>query len=91
MCERERGGETEGWRMGDVKGESSPIPSHPAGQVITALLGLHKDDGLVLLLSHDLLHQLEQSGEGGREGRPRGRGETEGKRDEGGGEKVERT
>lgn len=41
----------------------SPIASHSAGQIVAAFLGLHKDDGLVLLLSHDLLHQLEQPGE----------------------------
>lgn len=41
----------------------SPISSHPAGELVTALLCLHKDGGLVLLLSHDLLHQLEQPGE----------------------------
>lgn len=46
---------------------SSPVTPHPPGQVITTLLGLHKDDGFVLFLSHDLLHQLNKSDDGGKE------------------------
>lgn len=46
---------------------SSPVTPHPPGQVVTTLLGLHKDDGFVLFLSHDLLHQLNESDDGGRE------------------------
>lgn len=46
---------------------SSPVTPHPPGQVVTTLLGLHKDDGFVLFLSHDLLHQLNESVDGGRE------------------------
>jgi len=36
-----------------------PVSSHPACEFIASLLGLHEDEGLVLLLLHDLLHQLE--------------------------------
>lgn len=39
----------------------SPIPPHPARQLITALLRLNEDDGFVLLLCHYFLHQLNQS------------------------------
>ena len=46
----------------------SPISPHASRQVVTALLGLHKDNGLVLFLRHDLFHQLKQpDGEGKKE------------------------
>lgn len=32
-----------------------PVPTHPPCEVITPPLSFHKDDGLVLLLAHDLL------------------------------------
>lgn len=38
----------------------SPVTPHPARDVVTSFLGLHEDDGLVLFLRHDLLHQLDQ-------------------------------
>lgn len=40
-----------------------PVASHPACQVVAPLLSLHKDDGLVFFLGHDLLHELDQSSE----------------------------
>lgn len=39
----------------------SPIPPHLSRQIITTFLGLHKDDGFVLLFCHNLLHQLQKS------------------------------
>lgn len=38
----------------------SPVTPHPARDVVASFLGLREDDGLVLLLRHDLLHQLDQ-------------------------------
>lgn len=38
----------------------SPIASHPACEIITSFLGLHKDDRLVFFLGHNLLHKLDQ-------------------------------
>lgn len=38
----------------------SPVAPHPARDIVTSFLGLHEDDGLVLFLRHDLLHQLDQ-------------------------------
>lgn len=40
---------------------SLPITPHSPRQVITTLLRLHKDDGFIFFLSHDLLHQLNKS------------------------------
>lgn len=39
----------------------SPISPHLSRQIITTFLGLHKDDGFVLLFRHNLLHQLQKS------------------------------
>lgn len=47
----------EGRQQNDTR---SPVTPHPARDVITSFLGLHEDDGLVLFLRHDLLHQLDQ-------------------------------
>ena len=41
--------------------EYLPIPSHPPGEVVTAPLCFHKDDGLVLFLTHDFLKQTNES------------------------------
>ena len=41
-----------------------PIPPHPPGDLITPALRLHEDDGLVLLLAHDLLQETQQSAGG---------------------------
>lgn len=38
-----------------------PIPTHPPGEIVTPFLGLHKNNGLVLLLAHDFLQQAHQS------------------------------
>lgn len=38
-----------------------PVTPHPPRQVVAALLRLHKDDGFIFFLSHDLFHQLNQS------------------------------
>ena len=38
-----------------------PIPPHPPGDLITPALRLNEDDGLVLLLAHDLLQETQQS------------------------------
>ncbi len=38
-----------------------PIPTHPPGEIVTPFLGLHKNNGLVLLLAHDFLQQAHES------------------------------
>lgn len=39
----------------------SPVTPHSPCEVITTLLRLHKDDGFIFFLSHDLFHQLNKS------------------------------
>lgn len=41
--------------------DSLPISPHPPGELITPSFGLHKNNGLVLLFTHDLLQQTDQS------------------------------
>lgn len=47
-----------------AKQVSLPIPTHPPGEIVTPFLGLHKNNGLVLLLAHDFLQQAHQSEKG---------------------------
>lgn len=45
-----------GWKR-----RSLPISSHPPGELITTPFGLHKYNSLVLLFTHYLLQQTDQS------------------------------
>lgn len=37
-----------------------PIPSHSTSKIITSPFSLHKDDGLVFLLTHDFFKQTDK-------------------------------